>query len=168
MRNMATVNSQNICWHNPPTLLHSLLVENVLWTESPSFVLRASNTFVFLPTSEKLFPPLCVVVAVASILPLSLCHLVFCVAIDLSWGRAVPLKRNVRSRLGLRKVTLSPPASWGKVNLNTPVFTYVSVGLHVDHYQLVGAFRGTGIILHSALWNSLPGSCWMPRLLLWH
>lgn len=86
-----------LLWHNPPPLFHSLLVENVLWTESPSFVLRTSETFVFLPTSgKKVFPPVCVVVAVASILPLFLCHPVFYFAIVLSWGRAVPLNFNAK------------------------------------------------------------------------
>lgn len=50
------------------------------------------------PHFWKVFPPLCVVVpvAVASILPLSLCHPVFCFAIVLTWGRALPLNRNAK------------------------------------------------------------------------
>ena len=118
---------------------------------------------------KEVFPPLCVVVEVASILPLSLCHPVFlfcksfCHGVGLSISTAM-----LSSRLGLRKVAFAPPASWGKVNHIPPVFMFGVSGVTCWSLPIVWGFLGTSIILHSALWNSLPGSCWMPRLLLWH
>lgn len=86
----------------------------------PVLSLEHLITFVFLPTSEKQLPPECtvVLVAVASILSLLLCHPVVLFLQSFIRGEGLSLSTfMLRARLGLRKVTFAPPASWVKVNL---------------------------------------------------
>lgn len=141
---MIVINTKLFCWHNPPTLFHSFLVENVLWTESPSFVLRASVCPP--PTSENISPPTCVVVAIASILPLPL-FVPFSFVV-LFWNRSFmgkgspPSTAMLRSRLGFRKVTFAPPASWGKVNHIPPVFIFGVNGITCWSLPTVRGSRG--------------------------
>lgn len=138
---------------------------------SPSFVLRASDTFVFLPTSKKkIFPPICVVVpvAVASILPLSFVPSSFSVLQSFCHGKGQSLSTAMlRSRLGLRKVTFATPCKLRKGKSHPSCFhVWCHLGYMLIIAYCLGHLGGPASFLHSALWNSLPGSCWMPRLLL--
>lgn len=109
--------SKFLLWHNPPPLFHSLLVENVLWTEF-SLLCLESIRYVCLPPHflKKIFPPICVVVpvAVASILPLFVpSSFLFCKSFCHGEGQVLSTAM-LRSRLGLRKVTFEPPCKLRK------------------------------------------------------
>lgn len=60
-------------------------------------------------------------------------------------GEGLPLSTAMlRSRLGLRKVTFAPPASWGKVNHIPPVFMFGVSGVTCWSLPIVWGFLGAG------------------------
>lgn len=168
-----------VCIHLPltltlntqPTDMIHLLFSTSHWLKMcfglnlPPLSWRASEMSVPVPnptTSEtKWFHPMCCCSSsfhsATFCVPLSF----FCFAVNLSWKGLALSTANLSSR----QVTFTPPASWGKVNHIPPVFMFGVSGVTLP---VVWGFCGTSIILHSALLNSLLGSCWMPRLLLWH
>lgn len=158
------------CWHNPPLLFHYLLVENVLWTEFSLLCLESIQCVCLPPHFWKRIPSFmcCCSSSFHSATFFVPSSFWFCNC-SVMWKGWLSLSTSMlRSRLGLRKVTFAPPASWGKVNHVPPVSMFNVGGVRVTLLIVSVFFKGTSIILHIALWNPLPGSCWMPRLLLWH
>lgn len=150
------------CWHNSPPFFSTLCWLRMCYgLNSPSFVLRASGAFVFLPTSEK------------ESVPSSLCRrtcssssihpspsIWFLPIFSFVMGSYQPYCRG--HGFGLRKVTFAPPASWGKVNHIPPVFMFgVSWGSHLSFvwvlFLFVCLFGGGGIstISHSCFVESI-------------